>query len=594
MLLGPARAVWNHKMLIGALVTAGLIDPNYWKSGSSMGFREGAFGEGSWLRRNLGGRGGMAGAALDWSLDNPGYAAGGAALVGTSLGRSALGLGARGIGAWGAAAAGGATRMVSGVRAGVGHTLRNPNVAAGSWRSGGRTVWGATRGVGGIHGLGSTPARTVGEPALRKLLGGVVGRKAKAAGAAAGSAAIRKGLTVAVAKQIAHLAAARVVTGLAAAATGVGTLATIGLWGWTVWQIGGMIWPIVKDWWVTDKWEQEAKELKEFKNLAYDTETKLKKYGKSVKDPKTGKFLSHEEFEKVGDLNQMMEATGATRVKDDNSLYGYRWYNVDKKGRKTALTEDQQKIYKDFKDIQKYKHAITEGAYGAKVQQRANDRKKLAEKIVAISDGKQFSPNGKTKWNVARLWENYSYQELWDLYYRVVLPRASSDPKINSKATAAVKARLALKKPGAVPVKAAMMYGTGRPEWATAKGQEGMGLEGSAAEWTEKQNWMYAAKMQGMDYHAQQIYAQEKMDAETAAAEVANKPDQVKEFYKESMLGNEAQLMLLEQAKIPHNVYGTMTIDQASADRIGAATAAAMSDDTPKVSEVLEDQVINE
>jgi hypothetical protein len=583
MLLGPARAIWNHKMLFGALAAAGLIDPNYWKSGSNMGFREGAFGEGSWLRRNFGGRGGMAGAALDWSLDNPGYAAGGAALVGTGLGRSALGLGARGIGLATAAATGGAGRMVSGVRAGVGHTLRNPNVAAGSWRSGGRTVWGATRGVGGIHGLGSTPARTVGEPALRKLVGGVVGRKMKAAGMAAGSSAIRRGLTVAVAKQIAHLAAARVVTGLAAAATGVGTLATIGLWGWAAVDVAGMLWPYIKDWWTEDKWEKEARELKEFKNLAFDTEEQIGEFGKSIKDPKTGLYLSRKE---LGDPTDILTAAGLGQHRraelsiSETTGQSRRFYATDAEGKAIADTAKQAKARKAYASLYKYRQSIWKdmpgtggkGSFGARVMARENERKALAKKIVAISDGKQFTPNG-TAWNVKRLWENYSYQQLSDLYYRAVLPRASSDPKLNSKAKAAVKARLAL---GQSPV--------GAPAWATEKGQEGMGIKGSAAEWTEEQNLRRFAQKKGMTIPEQNEFVKAELAETARIGKEESRPGQVDEFFNASMgFPEQMQLMLQEQAKLPQTVSGEMKLNAAQYNGLINAFGGTPTDDSPPV-----------
>jgi len=569
MLLGPLRALWNHKMIVGALAAGGLMDPNYW--GSNMGFREGALGDNSWLRRNLGGKGGITGAALDWSLNNPGYAAGGALALGTGLGRAGIGLGLEG--ARRAYGMGGGLRLASTRTGGLG--WRNPNVAAGTWRHGQTAVWGS-QAVHRAHGLPATAATTVGEKgALRSaahaakikvMMSGVIGRKAKAAAMAAGSDAIRRGATVAIAKQLAHLVAARTVQGLAMAATGVGTAGTVLLWGATIYQVGGMIWPYVSKWIWPPEWAQQAKDLKKFKQLALNTEEQLEKHGMSIKDPETGKFRTAKEFDKL--MAEKMGAAGFSigTIKSPFGTSQY-WRTKDEKGRwrsraamdrASSMSKTQRELYdkvrpsspgKDEGVGLSYLKSIQEGGFGAGVNKRTTERKRIAEKIVAISDGRQFTPGGR-RWSVENLWKNYSTTQLQDLYSRIVLPRASSNPKINDKAKAAVKARTAMK-PGA----------TGHlPSWATAKGEEGMAVEGSAAHWTQEDLWRRVAENDELNPADTEKFVKEQL-AETARIKKEEEaPGKADALFNQAFGFPQMQLALQEQAKADAAVARTVRL----------------------------------
>lgn len=386
-------ALWNNRLLLGGIAAGGMMNPDWLKgmlgAGPGMSFKEGAFGQDSFLRRRFGGMGGMKGTAADWALDNPYWAGGGAA--GLAFGPTRrLAWGATKLGARGIAAA----STIPGQMARAGFA------GLGSF---------APR-VGGMIPPSGAPGMPTPKPptpdSLSKIWKDATGKgkdKAMKGAKTAMKTVARKGGSKLMIQRAGALIMARFLQGAAVigATGGTGTVVTAALWAYTVYQVADMLLPtdVIAGWFTTSGAEREMQGRADMQTGAVQAQAA----GLKITNEK-GIFLEPGEIRKqksAGTLEQKWRG-GLGGV---STHMGYT-FTKEEQARNDAL----EKWAKTMEDP----YATTA---------RGIDKMKMmfVEKIMKISDGTQFIGR---RWSGPELFNNHTAPQLRNMYSQVILPRA--------------------------------------------------------------------------------------------------------------------------------------------------------------------------
>jgi len=476
----PLKWLWDNKLMLSALGLGGAMNPDTLKQllSGEMNWRNAAFGE----------KGGYGKSGItDWMLNNPGKTLGGAAAYGTNfLGTRSLIHGTARLGAQGAlwagsktvvplARAGGRTAawaygggMGSAINRSAGGMYLNRFLPTGA---GGMLPPGAT-GMPGPTGFtmgGGGPAKT---PQTLKSIWQTFrntgsGKAGKRIFKKAALDATRRGATKQLAISIGKHAAARFFAGLAAAPE-TGGLATIAIWGMTIGEILNMIAAPVADWWIGSLADMElrAKEDIRAKALA------ARDAGLVVQDPVTKQYLSHEEFARQNTLDKISkdaEAEGPSGwVERITGTHGAAYYKRQEARKQYLKVFDPKRTEKI--GILGARTTFQTGQIAQRVLGESKLKSLVIEKILALSDGKQFI--GRV-WTKKSLREGGNLAQLQELYRDVVLPRATGEYAQQQRTTLGYKTETGMKLKGTrAEVRKPIDYEVGKDPDLTAEENE--------------------------------------------------------------------------------------------------------------------------